>query len=307
VDARYLLDAPNSQLYAAQLEGQIVGLTWLMLEGGLEAGIAREIVAGRRRPQAHRVPQILAAHLGLEDAVTMRCARIQRIVVRPEAQGRGIGSWMLTQVEDCLGNDIDYLASSFGINLALSKFWQRGKFNTIRLSDKLRAASGLHSAVVIKPISIFAENLATEAQALFIEQFIVQLSCGLNNLSPQLACQLVPQSANLEVLNSCELKTAILFAYGKRPLESSLAVLTKIARIALLDTSLVFDPDDRPRQLLISRFLQHQPWTNCAKYSGLSGQRECISLLRKGVQGVLSQRYPEHQISEFRSEYELLV
>jgi tRNA(Met) cytidine acetyltransferase len=307
VDARYLLDAPNSQLYAAVFEGQIIGLIWLMLEGGLGAGIAREIVIGRRRPQSHRVPQILAAHLGLEDAVTMRCARIQRIVVRPEAQGRGIGSWMITQVEDSLGNDIDYLASSFGINLALSNFWQRGKFNTIRLSDKLRAASGLHSAVVLKPISIVAEKLVTEAQALFIEQFIVQLSSDLNNLSSQLACQLVPQGADLEVLNYRELKTAVLFAYGKRPLESSLAVLTKIARSALLDASLVFDPDDRPRQLFIMRFLQHQPWARCAEYSGLSGQRKCTSLLRQGVHSVLSQRYPEPQITGLRSQYGLPV
>ncbi|MCP3951305.1 MAG: tRNA(Met) cytidine acetyltransferase, partial [Desulfobacterales bacterium] len=133
VDCRYLLDAPNSRLFVAEHDKQIVGLVWLMLEGGLETDIAREVVAGRRRPQGHLVPQILAAHLGLEEAITLRCARIQRIVVNPLLQSQGIGSWMLGKISNQDDIHVDYLASSFGADPSLSSFWQRAGYRTARI------------------------------------------------------------------------------------------------------------------------------------------------------------------------------
>ncbi|MCP4008187.1 MAG: tRNA(Met) cytidine acetyltransferase, partial [Proteobacteria bacterium] len=303
VDCRYLLDAPNSRLFVAEHGEQIVGLVWLMLEGGLEAGIAHEVVAGRRRPQGHLVPQILAAHLGLEEAITLRCARIQRIVVDPLLQGRGIGSWMLEKIAKQDDINADYLASSFGADPPLSSFWQRAGYRTARISDKPQAASGLHSVVVLKPCSDAANSPGLQTPKLFRTQFVTQLASGLRNLSSELACSIAPQGIDKLNLDSDELKTAVLFAYAQRPYESSLAVLAKLGQYALFNPDPGFEPGRLTRHLFIKRTLQNQPWSACAEELNINGQRECVKHLRHGTRAILAHAFSEEIIAKLRTRY----
>lgn len=303
VDCRYLLDAPNSRLFVAEHGNRIIGLVWLMLEGGLEADIAREVVAGRRRPQGHLVPQILAAHLGLEAAITLRCARIQRIVVNPHLQGQGIGSWMLGKIEKQDDINVDYLASSFGADPPLSAFWQRAGYRTARISDKPQAASGLHSVVVLKPCSEAANSLSLQTLKLFRAQFVTQLASGLRNLSLELACSIAPQSIDKLDLDSGEIKTAVLFAYAQRPYESSLAVLAKLGQYALFNSDPEFEPGGLTRHLFVKRTLQNQPWSACSKDLNINGQRECVKQLRHGARAVLAHAFSEEKIAKLRKKY----
>ncbi len=302
-DCRYLLDAPNSRLFVAAHENQVVGLVWLMLEGGLNLDIARDIAAGHRRPQGHLAPQILAAHLGLELAATLRCARIQRIAVSPLLQGQGIGSWMLAQTESHLDKDYDYLASSFGADLPLCSFWRSAGFSVGRVSDKPQAASGLHSVLMLRPRSDIAHTLNLQAMEFFRAQFLNQLADGLKWFPADLACLLASDnSAQLELIAN-ELKTAVLFSYAKRPFESSLATLSKIARYCLLNTRPENALEDTTRFLFIKRLLQHQPWPACGEALGLEGHKACVKQLRQGTKQVLEQACPEEKIVRLRIQF----
>ena len=303
-DGRHLLDAPNSRLFIAEHNKQVVGLVWLMLEGGLEIDIAREIVAGCRRPQGHLVPQILAAHLGLEDAIVLRCIRVQRIAVSPLLQGQGIGSWMLAQLEQRMGRNIDYLASSFGADLPLSRFWRRAGFHAGRVSDKPQAASGLHSLVMYKPLSQAALSLDQQLIELFRAQLIQQLASGLKQFPPALACSLAhDNSANLD-LTAYELKAAVLFAWAQRPYESSLAALMKIGQYCLLNAGSGTEVDKLTRHLFINCTLQNQPWSVCCELLDIPGKKEGVKQLRRGARSLLSQAGLDEEITGLRTQYE---
>lgn len=305
VDLRHLLDAPNSNLYLARTDKQVVGLVWWMYEGKLDKQISLDIVAGKRRPQGHLVPQILAAHMGLVDAVRLRCARIQRIVVEPNLQNKGIGSWMLSQLKKHLPGKMDYLASSFGADRALTRFWNQAQFNTVRLSDKLNAASGLHSAVVLHPLSDAASLLQHDAQCIFTRQFVAQLRNSLCNLSPTLACEIARNLSKATPLRSSELETAVLFAYASRPYESSLAVAHKLAQAALFSPALEKTFNSVMRQLFIMRSLQNRRWRHCAEQLGLNGKAECIQLLRQGAQLILIEHNSPDIVKNLKKKYGL--
>lgn len=302
-DCRYLLDAPNSRLFVATHQNQTIGLVWLMLEGGLNSDIAREIVTGNRRPQGHLAPQILAAHLGLDQAATLRCARIQRIAVSPLLQGCGIGSWMLVQIEQHLEKDNDYLVSSFGADLPLCSFWRRAGFSAGRVSDKPQAASGLHSVLMLKPRSDAAHTLILQAVNFFRAQFINQLADGLARFPADLACRLAnDDSAQLE-LTQDELKAAVLFAYAQRPFESCLAALSKIAQYCILHIAPECTPGSITHILFIKRLLQHQPWSVCSETLGLEGQKACVRQLRQNTRQILERACPEENIVRLRTQF----
>jgi len=304
VDCRYLLDAPNSLLFVIEQQDEIVALVWVMLEGGLDARISSEIVAGRRRPQGHLVPQILAAHLGLEQGITLSCARIQRIAVNPQLQGQGIGSWMLTQLEQHIGDNIDYLASSFGADLPLSQFWRRAGFHASRVSDKPQAASGLHSLVMFKPLSRSAHSLDGQLLELFRTQLIRQLADGLQQFSPALVCSLAQADSAKPDLTVTELKAAVLFGWARRPYDSSLAALNKIGQYSLFNTDSGTELDELTRHLFVTRILQNQAWSVCCEQLGIPGQNQGVNRLRQGTRTLLTHAGLDDEIAALRAQYE---
>ena len=99
-DLRQLLDGPNLSLYGARRGPHWVATDLVADEGGFDGGLARAVLAGRRRPRGHLIPQSLAAHLGLVEGPRLRCARIVRIAVLPSLWGQGIARRLL-------GNDAD--------------------------------------------------------------------------------------------------------------------------------------------------------------------------------------------------------
>lgn len=319
VDLRYLLDAPKAQLWAAHQYGDPIGLVWLVMEGGLDSTIAREIVSGTRRPQGHLAPQILAAHLGLEKAITLHCARIQRIVVHPDLQNRGLGSWMLNAIKSCMQLETDYLASSFGADLLLSRFWIRAGYQAVRLSDQAHAASGLRSALVIEPLSKQAKAMTSEATRIFLDQLVCQLADSLKQQSAPLILTLAsspswlpsPLSslASIPIPKPCQsitddnFKAACLFAYAQRPYESCLPALRYLARQLLSSAPLQSKLGASQASLYITRILQHQYWDRCAALAGLSGKKGCLRSLRKSSQMILEHLYPDASINAIRTLY----
>ena len=303
-DLRALLDAPNAELWAAQDSNEIIGVIWLMHEGELAPDISNEIVAGRRRPQGHLAPQILAAHMGLDNAVSLHCARIQRIVVQPDKQGQGLGQWMLEQLDTRLKNRIDYLASSYGADLPLSHFWHKAGYQSVRLSDKPNAASGLRSALVLRALSPSGQQLIKQATTEFATQFIAQLSDCLHELDPAMAIELCRgNELMIAAMNPAQIKAAVLFAYAGRPYESSLTALQILAQKSLLGSQPQSLLQAKSQQIYIARILQHQNWKRCAEIAGISGKQACLKSLRNST-GILLKAYvPDKALQALRQKY----
>jgi tRNA(Met) cytidine acetyltransferase len=160
-DLRILLDHPDHTIHLCHVGDQLASLAWVANEGGLDAELAQQIALGKRRIQGHLLAQILAQQAGFSTACEMLSWRIQRLVVLPSLQGKGLGSLLLKQIYGLAeASHVDYVGASFSVSTDILGFWQANHFSPAWLGMRADAATGLNSLQVMRPISTAAIQLA---------------------------------------------------------------------------------------------------------------------------------------------------
>ena len=159
-DLRLLLDHPQHKIHLCHVGDHLVGLAWVAKEGGLNQSLAQQIGLGERRIQGHLLAQILAQQAGFPLACELRSWRIQRLVVSPSLQGRGIGSSLVEHVYALAkAQQVDFVGASFSASTDSLRFWRRNDFLPVWLGLRLDTATGLNSVQVMQPISVVAKQL----------------------------------------------------------------------------------------------------------------------------------------------------
>jgi tRNA(Met) cytidine acetyltransferase len=159
-DLRILLDHPKHTIHLCYVGDQLAGLAWVANEGGLDSELAQQIALGKRRIQGHLLAQILAQQAGFSSACEMRSWRIQRLVVLPSLQCKGLGSALLQKVYGLAQESlVDFVGASFSASTDTLKFWRANYFLPAWLGIRADAATGLNSVQVIRPISVAATQL----------------------------------------------------------------------------------------------------------------------------------------------------
>ena len=157
-DLKFIMDSPALKLCVAQNHhGQIIAAVLISVEGGLAPELVEQIAFGKRRPNGHLAPQIIAAQLGVTEFAQLIGWRIVRIAVHVDFRRQKIAStmlnWLQASASQCTNEQsIDYLATSFAASRHVSQFWQKNKFNLARVSTTAEHHSGLFSTLYIKPI-----------------------------------------------------------------------------------------------------------------------------------------------------------
>ncbi len=277
---QHLLDGPNIRLFVQRYDGKICGVLWVCLEGSLEEHIAQDICFGRRRPRGHLVPEVLAAHLGLTQGAQSKIARVQRIAVQANLRRSGLGSQLLKYAEGELKDTTDLFASSFGADAEVLSFWQKSKYQLVRVSDSKNTSSGQHSALVLKAFSTKGAHVLAQARALFSEQLIAQLATTLRDFQWSDLKTLLkdfPHTENQQQLSQRYKRDLNYFASGSRPYESTVVALAAAALTVIC----------QDHELLIRKALQQQSWSTLAKQLGLSGRKEIENQLRDSVTAIL--------------------
>ncbi len=154
-DLRDVLDGPNLALWALFVGERVAGVCLLAWEGSFtDKPLCDAIMAGARRPRGHLLPQVMAFHCHAPELLEVRCARIVRIAVTPDLQGKGWGTRLLGAVEAALNDSgVDILGSSFALELPVLRFWQRHGLQVLRVGATRESASGLPSCLVAKPLA----------------------------------------------------------------------------------------------------------------------------------------------------------
>lgn len=161
-DLRIMLDSPNLQVWAAfsdtaanrKSERQLLATALVAEEGPIEPGLAADIMAGKRRPRGHLIPQTLLAHSGIQAAASYSGLRVMRIAVHPAFQRRGIGLELLHHIESAARQQaIDWLGTSFGLTSGLHDFWDRAGMIVARVGFTRDKVSGAHAGVMLKGVS----------------------------------------------------------------------------------------------------------------------------------------------------------
>lgn len=150
-DLRFLLDAPAVLIYRLVLNTQTLAVALLVEEGSMDAGIAEDIAAGRRRPRGHLLAQSLAIHLQWPQFLQQRVSRVVRIAVHTQCQSRGLGSRLLQEVlREQAEQGVCAVGSSFSAAPDVVQFWLKNGFDLLRVGHRRQAASAEPSALVLK-------------------------------------------------------------------------------------------------------------------------------------------------------------
>ncbi len=288
-DLRLLLDGPNVDIYTMRYQGHVVGAALVALEGGFDEATAAAIYENRRRPQGNLIPQTLSAHLGLEQAASLRYARLMRIAIHPALQRRGFGSALLQAIAGQLGSAVDCLGSSFGVTPELLHFWHRAGFVPVRLGLTREQTSGTHSVVMLRPQTVEGETLLLSARDRFLRTLPHLLAEPLAGLDAALVAALsVRPELELERMDAQDWADLVAFGFGQRGYEMSSPALWRLVVSALSDPALPEMLSDTKRDALIIKVLQRRSWLDTASSLGLSGRAAVLELLRNAVRTLVA-------------------
>lgn len=282
-DLRNLLDGPNLEVVVLRHQQQILATALLAAEGGFDRALSRQVYEGKRRLRGNLLPQSLTVHAGIERAACLQGTRVMRIAVHPARQGEGLGSRLIEGVAEMVrerGND--YLGASFGATPELLDFWRKQQCLPVRVGLKREASSGMHAAMVIRPLSPAGESLLVEAREHFQRQLPIQLSEPLSDLEAELVERLLEAegSSTTPTLDATQWADVSSFAFARRDYGNCLAALHTLLLGALADRRLCEDLSSRQRALLIAKILQRQPWQILVREQGYTGREEAMKELR---------------------------
>jgi len=285
LDLRHLLDGPNLSIYVLWLRQHIAGTALVAEEGGFDAETAKAILAGKRRPHGHLLPEALAVYQGLAEAPLLRCSRIMRIAVHPALQRRGLGARLVKHITEQVQRTAnDYIGSSFGVTPGLLGFWTKMGWSPARLSIKRGASSGTHSLLMLKPLSASGEELLAKARERFAGQFPYQLCDSLRDLDAGLVCGLMQNAGPCRIEpGEADLADVQAFASGQRLLEVSIGSVWRWACHELMTSGRASRLDEAELALLVARVLQKHSWHECAQRINVSGRAQAQTVLRTAV------------------------
>jgi tRNA(Met) cytidine acetyltransferase len=150
-DLRFLFDGPAVSLYRLHHANQTLAVALLVEEGSLDANMAAQIAAGKRRPRGHMLVQTLAVHLKQSQYLQQRVARVVRIAVHTQCQRAGLGSHLLQAViDDQQQRGVHCIGSSFSATPDVLSFWINNGFELLRIGHKRQASSAAPAALVLR-------------------------------------------------------------------------------------------------------------------------------------------------------------
>ncbi|MCG9544511.1 GNAT family N-acetyltransferase [Vibrio sp. Isolate33] len=293
-DLMQFLDNPAIHLFAAWQQDECLGCMLVTEEGGLDKELIAQVQFGKRRPQGHLAPVLLANQLGSVEAATSRCLRVMRIAVSTRHQGLGIGRWMLDLLSEqaVQTEQVDYLATSFGATSDLISFWRDSEFVPVHIGHQRDQASGCHSVLMVKSLNQNSQIWMSQLQSHFERSFCFVVSGSLASVEVDLVRALLPNQA--ESMAESEIQLIKNYVDGGNSYDSiGFSVLNLIlqsngrqAHIAESDT--ITDTGFAVSDLLIAKVVQQKDWGTCVEQFNLVGRKQAEIQFRQGVDFLLS-------------------
>nr|WP_146448960.1 GNAT family N-acetyltransferase [Vibrio kanaloae] len=290
-DLMQFLDNPAIHLYAVWLQGECLGCMLVTEEGGLDKDLIAQIQIGKRRPQGHLAPVLLANQLGCREAATSRCLRVMRIAVSTSYQSRGIGSWMLGTLAQQT-DQVDYLATSFGATSELISFWRDNDFVPVHIGHQRDQASGCHSVLMVKPLHGNALDWINQLQSHFENSYCFLVSGSLSSLEIDMVRALLPKG--VRAVNELEIQLVRNYVEGGNSYDSigfsvlKLILLDNARDSVGLQASSLRVQDSAVSDLLIAKVVQQKEWGTCIDQLNLVGRKQAEIQFRQDIDFLLS-------------------
>lgn len=275
-DLIQILDDDSIHLYTLFCDERICACVIAKVEGELSVELAKDIVAGKRRPRGHLAPSLIASQFGELDALYSRCLRVMRIAVLPAMQNQGMGTHILKLLEQRNDFSVDYIATSFGVTDELWIFWRSNSYLPLRLGSSCDHASGTHSILMVRPLKkvVWLDSVLQH----FYPHFLSLLPESFKMLNAELVIAILKGAEHIDFLpSSSNINLVRLYATGGSSYESVFFILRPflLARLA--------KSEDDCSSLMVSKLLQCRSWHDCTKLYGLSGRKQTERKLRDDV------------------------
>lgn len=298
-DLRLILDHPQIKILVAESNFQtetlrhVLGVCLIIEEGGITSdSLAEEIISATRRPRGHLFPQALCASSANPEFLKQKTYRVMRIAVHPKFQSYGIGTVLLEKSEVLARkNQVDSLSTSYGLSSELLSFWRKNKFDIVKLGSKVDGASGLQSVMMMRPVSLAANQLLHSQSMQFLQSFIFNLNRLHSKLDPRLVIKILQtfnhRSKNLHELDELVHKKIYSFSFGLRPFEEcSLELFDFVFARVCHESWNHLHP--KMQQLLVMKVLQARDNIDCLKLTNISGKNALDNQLRQAISSILN-------------------
>lgn len=285
MDLLHLLDAPDVRIAALMQAEAVMGVLLLVEEGGLSDEMMQSSFRGQRRPRGHLVPQTLVAQAGLRMSGALRGFRVMRIAVALEHRRQGLGQRLLSAAKELAENEtLDFVASSFGADSGLQRFWQCAGYSPLHLGSSRNTVTGEHSLLVLSGVSEAGLSLQEQGKGCFFQQLLSRLPDDLAEMDHPLLFSLLPSLQKTEVTITAHDEAIVdAFAHYQRPyLASSSALRSWLAQMLQGEV-----PDGPSMSALLAKVLQCRTWQQVADLTGFSGQKQIETEMRKAASALL--------------------
>jgi len=279
-DLMQLLEDDSVHLFTSSFGKQLAGCIIAKQEGGISGTLADDIARGLRRPKGHLVPALIASQMGISAALKCKGLRIMRIAVSPQLQNRGFGSELIQQLYKQNPLDVDYLSTSYGVTPELFSFWQKNRFEPVKLGSRRDHASGTHSLLMLRVIR--SKDWHQAAFEYFIPNLTSLLPDTFSQLDPKLVIALLKGRCHKrQPLPESYSGLSRLYAQGGSSYESVFFALQAL----LLDT--LANNRVPPSPLLVSKILQRKSWAQISREYQLTGRKQSEAEIRKSLLSLL--------------------
>ncbi len=284
-DLQQLMDSLATSVFVLRSEnGAVLGAALVMEEGGLPDTWLDPVQQGQRRLQGHLLPQSLTYHLGVDEGLRMRCARVSRIAVHQSVRRRGLGRLLLGEIENfSLAEGLDYVASSFAADSDVLPFWLGADYVPLRLGIRRDPCSGSRALLVARPLSELAARVLTPVCERFAQDFPLQLREIFSELDWKVALGLLNARDLTIRVNGAARRDAQRFAVGEIAYEHAYAGL-----YSYLANCPVGLPETEDVALALKKVLQGHSWKNLADEFQLAGRKALEQRLRQAYRFILS-------------------
>ena len=282
-DLKSLLDDEGFSLYVTLNNQHVVAVALVIAEGLFSDSLSTLVYRGQRRPPGNLLAQALTYHCGIEHAATLDYARVMRIAVHPELQQQGTGSALLDFIiknEKQKGRDA--IGTSFGMNETLLNFWNKSKFDVVRMGFTREQTSGEHASIMLLPLSEKGEKIYQQAHNRFIEQLPFWFDDVLKDIPPEIKNRFPGAENNTLKLTESDAKDLQSFKLYSRNYELCIAALNKL----VLVKGDIINKDDFPekyRQVINEKTVNKISWKDIGKKMNLSGQNEARKLFHSAI------------------------
>jgi tRNA(Met) cytidine acetyltransferase len=288
-----LLDAPNVAVRALVHDGHVVSVALLAREGGLGADLRARMYEGER-VRGNMLPDVLTTQLRDEAAGVPVGWRVLRIATHPAVRSRGLGSALLSAVEDEATETYDWLGVGYGATPPLVAFWAANGYRPVHVSTTRNDRSGEHSVLMLRPLSKAGDDLLARHVEWFRERLPSSLAGALSDLDPDVVRATLSglPAGSVPDLSGPAWRLLAGTPHGAGLFDTAPEPFARLSLYSLTDDD---GPELEPRteRLLVLRCLQRRPWESVADDLGYPSERTCMQALGTAIETLVAAYGPQ--------------